>query len=904
MREPMVGGFELPHAGATFKRAACLLLLLPLVTSVGRAAKPDYSDRPGRLVLIKSDGLPPDLLAAVAMPERSEYLRRLPYAEELQQAMEAYRKRTGREIILPNIRRYFFENGVYAENTYSETLTLSAVAWSVIETGQPSVVKGHGTFSRDTSYVRSHLDGFRDTMDAMRHQGEKTSALWNLDQAGVSLVMDAYDLDRTWTSPHIYRRIGNRELLVEAGRRWLDNNQDGFGNIVRSHLSRLVTGIDYIEWAQEMAGLFTARKILERDLTGAEQYDYISPLFTLMDHQQHIDPHPKNLIHWLVKLDLLVGEIFGAVERSDRRERTVVALVSDHGSEIDPGKVAFSFPLTKVFRTPLLGGHTVKTMLVEAAWKALSTPIPGIDFPRVYESEYSPYGKNVDPKAGENDYVTCFIDPFGNARATVNLRNNDLNRLHLILMKLKRKPDEARFSKLRELFRATLRQTRVWLEPDLALYRDYHEGSQDLARHLAAKTDNYSLDSVWRLNEEAKRDAPQIAALQRLLGIRFDCDGRGDCFDELFSTAFQIEDYIPKGYLGLANNIYQLSHYTIGLDDDLHWVEKTVDAQGNRVAMDYFQILSNYQASNAPVNGLRNPFDLLATPVPPQRIMPVLLERGLAASSDRLRNVVWVKSTARSNPAKGGEALILQTMEGLVKYVPVLHFRQLEDLSFDFDLASHQDPLALLAGKGFEPPTGTDPLRWAMTFHERQEWLEAIHKTEYSTAVCILLDILNDAVPEFVDSRDFQDYLIYFSSDELKQRYLRGLKRKYSSQEPDFVVWADSLWNFNSKARTSGGSHSGLRPMASRTTLLVWGGDETQVDRGRVISGVATTLDVAPTLLRAVGMLDDHNEVVREPLSIPERPFRPFPGRVLDIWRDKPLALQRQKKESPHTNAQ
>ncbi len=886
--------------GAVGLFALIAVLAAPAVWARG----PDYSGRPARLVLIKSDGLPPDLLAAVAVPERKEYLDRLPYADELRQAMEAYRRRTGREIILPNIRRYFFENGVFAENTYSETLTLSAVAWSVIETGQPSVVKGHGTFSRDTSYVRSHLDGFRDTMDAIKHQGGKTSALWNLDQVGVSLVMDAYNLERTWTSPHIYRRIGNRELLLEAGKRWLDNNQDGFGNIVRSHLSRLVTGIDYIEWAQEMAGLITARKILERDLTGEEQYDYISPLFTLMDHQQHIDPHPRNLIHWLVKLDLLVGEIFAAVERSDRRERTVVALVSDHGSEIDPGKVAFSFPLTKVFRTPLLGGHTVKTMLVESAWNALSTPIPGIDFPRVYESDYSPYGKSVDAKAGEDDYVTCFIDPFGNARATVNLRNNDLNRLHLILMKLKQNPDEGRFARLRELFRTTLAKARVWLEPDLALYRDYHAGSQDLARHLSAKTDNYSLDSVWRLTEEAKRDAPQIAALDRLLAIRFDCDGQAPCFDELFSGSFQIEDYIPKGYLGLANNIHQLSHYTLGLDDDLQWVETTVDAQGKRVPMDYFQILSNYQASNAPVNGLRNPFDFLATPIKPAQIMPALVQRGLAADFDRLRNVVWVKSTARHNPNKGGEALILQTMEGLVKYVPVTHLQQSEGNSFAFDLADDRDPLALLAGRGFEPPGGGDRLDWARAYHPRQAWLEATHKTEYSTAVCILLDILNDAVPEFVDSPDFQDYLIYFSSDEMKQRYLRGLKRKYASQEPDFVVWADLLWNFNSKARTSGGSHSGLRPMAARTTFLVWGGDDTRIDRGRVLSDVATTLDLAPTLLRAVGMLDDNNQVIREPLSVPERPFRQFPGRVLDIWRRAPLALHGQPKETPNTDAQ
>ncbi|MEE8586290.1 MAG: hypothetical protein V3T83_15705, partial [Acidobacteriota bacterium] len=42
---------------------------------------------PNRLVLIKSDGLPPELLAAVAMPERTDLVDRLSYAEDLRRAM-------------------------------------------------------------------------------------------------------------------------------------------------------------------------------------------------------------------------------------------------------------------------------------------------------------------------------------------------------------------------------------------------------------------------------------------------------------------------------------------------------------------------------------------------------------------------------------------------------------------------------------------------------------------------------------------------------------------------------------------------------------------------------------------------------------------------------------------------
>ena len=206
------------------------------------------SDRP-RLVLIKVDGLPPDLLAALSVPEREDYWERLRYAPDLRRAVRFYQEQTGRSILLPNIRHYFFQDGVYVENFYSETLTLSAAAWAVIDTGQPSVIKGHATFSRDTCYLRSHLDGFRDTLDAIRHGESKTAALWNLDQIGVSLMPDGFDPDRVWSGPQIYRRTANRELLLESGKRWLHNDKSGVARIAQSHLSRLVTGIDYTEFA-------------------------------------------------------------------------------------------------------------------------------------------------------------------------------------------------------------------------------------------------------------------------------------------------------------------------------------------------------------------------------------------------------------------------------------------------------------------------------------------------------------------------------------------------------------------------------------------------------------------------------------------------------------------------------
>jgi hypothetical protein len=846
---------------------------------------------PKRLVLIKVDGLPPALLAAAALPERDDLVNRLAYAGEFRHAVALFRQQTGRPIILPNIRKYFFQEGVVCENMFSATLTLSASSWSVIDTGQPSVIKKQAAFSRETGYLRSYLDGFRDTLDAVKRHGEKTSAVWNLDQVGVSLMLDAYDFQRTWTSPQMYSRIANGEQLFLMGRKWLTNQQHGAMDIARSHLSRLVTGIDYAAFNQETAAEMAARKILERDLTGQEPYDYVSPYFTLLDHQQHVDPHPTNLIRWLVKLDGLVGEIFQAVERSQRRDDTVVAMVSDHGSDIQPGQTAFSFPITRLFRTPLFGGHTVTTLLVEDAWQALSSPILGVDFPRIYESDYSPYGKKRNPRSGEDEYVTAFIDNFGNARAEVHLRNNDLNRLHLILLELQKPPaPPERLARLRTLFQQTLQQTRQWLEPDLERFEDYHEGAKDLAKRLAEKADNYSQDSAWRLRTEAERDEPQLRALRDLLSLQFEPGRGGLWFDEVFSKPFRVTDFIPKKYLGRANTIGQLSHYTIGLDENLNWVETTVDPRDHPTPMNYFDILSNYEADNAPANGRKNPFDLIVAKVPVAQVEPPLRRYKLLADDERLSEAVWVTSTARKNPRKGGQALILQAADGQVKYVPVKHLQQRDDGKIGFLLADDPDPLALLRGSGFEPGQADSPLQWLRRFHPLNDWLRATNQTEYGITIFTLLDIMNDPVPELVDAPDFQKYLIYFSSDQMKQRYLRGLKYKYANQTPDFIVWANDLWNFNSKARTSGGSHAALKPIVMRTTFVAWGGDHTGIARGRTISQVATTLDIVPTLFRAVGMLDENNEVIRDSGSIPERPFHRFPGRVIDMWQSEAAA--------------
>ena len=869
---------------------AAFILLLSIIMGISVLAV----SRNSRLILIKADGLSPDLLAALCFPERQDYWNRISYKKNLRRALDFYIEQTGRMIVLPNIRHYFFEDGVYLENFYSETLTLSPVAWSVIDTGQPSVIKGNATFSRDSSYLRYHLDGLRDTIDSLRVGGNMTASLWGLDQIGVSLMSDAFNPDRTWSSLQFFRRTANRGMLLELGKHWLHNDKNGLLEITKSHLARMATGLDYPELSQKITGLITAKKILEKDLLGEEKYDYISPLFTLIDHQQHVDPHPQNLIHWIAKLDELIGHIFSAVEQSSRKDKTVVALVSDHGSEIQPGKTAFSFPITREFRTQLFGGHTVKTMLVENSWSSLTTPVAGIDSPRIYESQDSPYGEH---SGGEKGFVTCFIDNFGNGRSAINLRNDDLNRLHLLLQKIKlSNPKSKSWNQMVSMFRDTWEKTRKWLEPDLVLYEDYHEGAKDMAadllsetnKHLFPKTPMRPKNIAWRLKQEAKRDATQIASLKLLLSLRFSDDNKrkGPLFEKMAQSDFKISSLIPKGFLGIPNQIIQLSRYTIGLDQDLKWITTTVDSKGKRIPLNYYSIFSEYKAPNKPDNGNPNPSDLIVTRLPnPKAIEALQTIAWRKTQEQRIRNVVWIKSTTRNRSDKGGEALIIETLNGNIQYLPIEKLVQSEDHSIRFILSKGPDPLGLIDHIQHQTKNSASTLDWFSQFHPREDWLEGTFSSAYSTAICTILDIINDPTEVFIDSPDFQHYLTQFSSPDKKERYLRGLKRKYANQQPDFRVWSSELWNFNSSTRTAGGSHSGFRPIVSRTAFLVWGGNDTKVDKGKTVSKVGTTLDLVPTLAQALGMLDKNNKIISKPGSTPERVFVPFPGKVLNIFR-------------------
>ncbi len=861
----------------TLHRLPVLIFLLGVLLPPLRAAEPTPTVPRPRLIEIQVDGLSPLLLDALMNPEDPEKLARLPDPEGFRRAIRLFQEQTGQPDLLPNLRRYFYDQGVRAENMYSATVTLSSVSWGVIRTGQPSVVKRHMTFSRNNGFMRGYLDGFRDTFEVVARRARKTSAVWELDQVGVSLFPDAFNELRRYEVPQIYYRLPPADYLKGWAAAWATagNALSDPVEIVRGHMKRRVEGMDYPDFTEDFLGDHVADKILQPDFSGEERYDYLTVFFSI-DHQHHVDPHPENLVHRMVRLDRRIGRLFRAVERSQRRDQTVVVLVSDHGSEYLPGAVNLTFPLTRMFRKRLFGGHTVTTLLTEDSLHALTTPIPGVDFPRLYEGPYSPYGRAAGP-GGEEGYATATIDNFGNARAEVHLRNNDLNRLHLLLLARQRKLNEEQKAELRHRLRETVRGLWTWLEPELENYHTYHRSLGVWIPNLKQRADFYWRDVAARFEDEAARDAVQLRALDRLAEL---CRA-SDPVQWLETHDPSIPDLIPKKYLGPRNSLYQLRHYTLGLDDNLRWVETTVDPRGRSVPMDYISVLSNYEAPNPPASYEPNPVDILIRSLPVQPMQAALVARGWLSPDVALRQIIWVVSTARHNLQRGGQALVLEAGDGRLRYLPIADLQPTPDGRFEFQPHNQLDPLGLLFDHEFHSATGEPAFVWLQRFHTRQEWLRAARNTHYSIAPLVFSDLAGVNIQSSLANPDFQQTLVGFPDQQTRRDYLRGVAWKHASQQPDLLLWSSYLWNFSSKSHTAGGSHGGLTPQVARTSFLVWAGRDFGLPAGGVVAEPCTTLDIAPTLAHLLGMLDAQGRMIPQPGAVRERPFLPFPGEVL-----------------------
>lgn len=826
---------------------AAFLLILGPASLEARVEDP-------RLVLIKLDGLPALVLEAAIEPE-GPASERLPHPDLFREAHRYSRSVQGRDILLPNLETYFFRQGARPQTLFTTTLPVSSPSWAVIDTGQPSIVKNNYYFNRSSGELHFYLDQFRESRDTLARGAGKTTALWQLDLLGVPLMLDAFPPERTFTSIQTLYRRRPGDQLSHLGAQVITAGEAPKNpvRVARRHLSHTVYHPGFPGITEDSLAELTVQKILEKGPDGEDVYDVLSVIFPLMDHEFHVDADYRNILSSLVVLDNWIGRILDAVLESGRRDRTLVALVSDHGLDFDPVRVSYSFPITRWLRNPLFGNHTTLVAQAEDYHHALTVPIQGIDFARVYESEASPYGPRVP--FGEKGYYTAFTANNGNPRFDAFLRNSDLNRLHLLFLEVLRvRGDEEQLKKIYAVFQATLAEARPWLEEELEATLSAVVALERYAASLARRGDAASKDSEGRLRRESAGYRKVASALHALLSLSREWSewlvwARGE---------FRIPDLIPKGYLGRPNTLQQLRGYVTGWKEtpDQRW--RGGEAKFRR--LDYSLLFPSFRASSPDAYGNRFPFQFFSFRLPAEEV-----EHDWGRS---LRQLIWL-----SFREDRGQVLIAESTAGDFFYLPVRELRR-QGSRYRFEMDENGDPLLAPALVG----------RWISP----REWAAENASGELAVLPVILADLFRDNYEAFLEDPVLRRRLVAGDAKMDVTAHLNALRYRYRQQEPDFRVWVNRGWNVNVHSHTPGGTHGAFHPLETLAVFAVWAGKEFPLKRGQAIPGAYFTQDIAPTLLDAMGTLGEGGSVIPRLGASQYTEFPRLSGTVIPVLNHPP----------------
>jgi hypothetical protein len=729
-----------------------------------------------RIVLIKADGLPFDLVD------------RLVHQKD---------PTTGKSL-LPWFDHVFYRNGSRLSNFYSRGLTLSAPSWAILDTGQHSVIKGNVEFDRLTLASYDYLNIFSFVLKNSTRRETDTIAAKVLDEFDLPLISDSYSPSARFKTIQIVARDlqpvslagGLKRLLtLQNPKAWLD------------------------EWTIGLKSEDILFEILEKELIGklrdpnVRYFDFLVPHF---DHTAHMHREPQAQLLALKKIDDSVGRIFQAIQESPLAAKTALVLVSDHGMNTDPAVFSQGFNLVDFFAGEAGGRHHVLTNrepLGAFTLKALSPTVPAA----ITASPASAYLKGQ-----ASDYPTVALDADGNERASVYLRQSDLNLLQILWQQLVRKdlPIDVRWAATDAFFVTVDRNRPRWnallkqLEQELSAIRRTSKTS--------GKPDEFQYEAY-------------IRSLNNLLSLER---------EKFVASRYKVEDLIPKKALGETNSVHELQNYIIGLGPQGLVVQNgSLDMSKSFSRIDYFTALREARAKNNVQSSVSShPVDFIAFRLP----SGLLKER---LSDSEIETAIWLFTDDEN------QALVLgrNNSQGRseLKYVPIRHLTQLENGDVHFALADWHEDLPLNVWRDLALPADRR-MQWLEQWHTETEWLRALHQSVYSNAIINLHETFGDytGAAGSVTTNDDDQALI--------RRY-RERKRKVS--QPDFIVFANNHWNFNFRGFNPGGNHGSFFRASTHATLMIAGGNETGIPKGKLIEEPYDALSFAPTILRLAGKL-------------------------------------------------
>jgi hypothetical protein len=736
-----------------------------------------------RVVIIKVDGLPEDLL--------ERYV-----AENGEGARDGHSR-------LPWIEHVFARNGTWMENFYVRGISLSAPSWSMLDTGRHLEIRGNAEYDRYTLRVFDYLNFFPFYVANSEKRQADMPGVELLDQNHVPLLIDRFPFAQRYQSFQLYQR-GVRWKTLESSFRTKFTSRP-----IKDLFDEWQTGFSLASAISEQ----TEREVLEKLRNPDIHYiDYFTGDF---DHTSHLTGDRVAILHVLESLDAMVGRVWAGIALSPYPKSTALILISDHGMNTSPLLYSQGYNLIDWFNSAAGGGHHVLTNrhpMTEFKLKGLDPFVSEVISP----SSESPY------LGGESSrYPTAVMDLDGNERASISLRNNSLNAIHILLDQLmhKKLPGRVRHAALEALFQTLGRVRPVWrknvdeLSEELRLLHLRIEDQQKLvdAPHHLTKEDRANgaeLDhwrQVDRLDEwklEERTYSAYVATMNRLLGLN-----PAD-FDP---GKFNMEDLIPKKSLGEPNSLGDLQRYVAGpapgglvaaADGSLDWEQSFRH-------IDYFPALSGISVRNNVQKGVgARPVDFIA----------VAVKDSIWLWRDPQRQALI---ETRHNAAGALE----------LRYRPVAHLKQDESGELNFDAAAWGAGLPL---ELFEDPLLNLPeagrAQWLSEWHQEHEWLKAVHRTKYSNAMIGLVEQMSiEPVPSRFDERK------------------RELRRA------DMLVVANDHWNFNVRGFNPGGNHGSFLRISTHSVLLAAGGEQTGIPSGLRVETPYDSLSFVPTILTLMG---------------------------------------------------
>jgi hypothetical protein len=680
-----------------------------------------------------------------------------------------------------------------------------------------------------------------------------------LDEVGVPLLADAYPYEERYLSFQLYQR-GTRWTTLQRG--------------LQNKFAR-APGELFDEWQLGIGGRDILNEQQERELVEKLQdprVRYLDFYTTDFDHAAHHNRDEATQLAALRELDALVGRVWTAIQKTPEAEDTALVLVSDHGTNTDERVYSQGYNLVKLLGSAAGGGHHVVTkrrLLNDYALKGIYPLIPLI---------YTTTEDSFYLKGQSTSYPTALVDFDGNERASIQLRDSDLNLIHILLQQLKRGdlPGDVRRAATTGLFAAIDRRRAGWqralgeMREELGALRRLIERQRavvaaqpkkftkedaDLGRDREARREFARLDS-WSADE--REYTAYLKSLADLLAL----DPA-----RLNPSAVVIEGVIPKGAMGDHNTLHELQNYVVGPAEGGLVVapDGSLDVGKSFRRVDYFSLLGDVSVRNNVQPGVESrPVDFVAVRVPEEAL------RGALPSDERPDQVLWLYG------GRDRQALILSREGGgrlELRYLPVSNLTQSADGRVTFDRAGWRAglPLKLWEDARLAPPAGGGRAAWLAGWHTDVEWLRATHLTRYSNGVVGLHEQLARHVVEGTDA----DAPNLPEDERLIRRYRL---RQRVLVETDLLILANDHWNFDVRGFNPGGNHGSFFRVSTHATLMFAGGERTGIPRGLAVEEPYDSLSLVPTLLALTGQTADGARPVP---VLWQRGFRSFPGRVV-----------------------